>query len=295
MKFGAIDIGSNAVRLLLARVIEGEATIFKKETLVRMPLRLGEDSFRLGKIGDDKVEQLIDTMNGFRSLLRAYPAKDFLACATSAMREAENGEVVARRILDETGIELNIITGRREAEVIYANHIEERLDKRTDYIYIDVGGGSTEVSVISQGQIVTSESFQIGTVRSLHGMVDKKTWRSFREWLEATAANHKRLVGIGTGGNINKLFKLSRIKDGQPMPFKRLVEMHKYLRNHSVEERIEKLGMRPDRADVIVPAAKIYISAMKWSGAKKVHVPQIGLSDGIIHVLYERHRNGSSA
>ncbi|MEJ2719546.1 MAG: exopolyphosphatase [bacterium] len=291
MKFAAIDIGSNAVRLLLTNVIEDAGPpLFKKETLVRLPLRLGADAFSLGRISDDKIERLVEAVIGFKHLIRAYPALDYMAMATSAMRVAENGAEVAAIVDERAGILFDIIDGQTEAEVIYANHIEDRLDPDKNYFYVDVGGGSTEISVIVNHNVVACGSFAIGTVRALGDGIDPTEWRSMKSWLMEHTADHRPIVGIGSGGNINKIFKISRIKDGSPISYKRLKKMHKYLSSFTLDERISRLRLRPDRADVIIPASEIYLSVMKWSRAKIMYVPQFGLSDGMIHVLYDRYR-----
>lgn len=290
MKFAAIDIGSNAVRLLLSRVIEnGKYPIFKKESLIRIPIRLGEDAFVRKRISAEKAEQLVNTMRGFKFLIEAYQAIDYMACATSAMREAENGEDVVKEIMRPSGIKLDIVAGQKEADIIYANHFEERLDKNKSYLYIDVGGGSTELTLFSHNQSITSHSFNIGTVRLLHGLVPDSRWKEMKQWVQVIAPEFKPVIGIGSGGNINKMFKLSRIKTGKPISYKRLRELDKYLNTFSLDERIKILGLRPDRADVIIPAADIFTSVMKWAKINRMYVPEIGLSDGMIRLLYERH------
>jgi len=290
VKFAAIDIGSNAVRLLLSRVIEnGKYPIFKKESLIRIPIRLGEDAFVRKRISAEKAEQLVNTMRGFKFLIEAYQAIDYMACATSAMREAENGEDVVKEIMRRSGIKLDIVAGQKEADIIYANHFEERLDKNKSYLYIDVGGGSTELTLFSHNQSITSHSFNIGTVRLLHGLVPDSRWKDMKQWVQVIAPEFKPVIGIGSGGNINKMFKLSRIKTGKPISYKRLRELDKYLNTFSLDERIKILGLRPDRADVIIPAADIFTSVMKWAKINRMYVPEIGLSDGMIRLLYERH------
>lgn len=292
MKFAAIDVGSNAVRLLLSQVIEGEsAPLFKKEALVRMPIRLGEDAFRSRRISDEKVERLIETMVGFRHLISAYAARDFMAVATSAMREAGNGAEVVEAVRERSGISLEIIDGAREAAVIYANHIEDRIDPNTNYLYVDVGGGSTEVTVISRRAVVASASFRIGTVRMLQNAVDPRQWGDLKEWLKVNTTDLRPVVGIGSGGNINKMYKLARVKEGTPIGYKRLRELYRHLVSYTPDRRVSVLGLRPDRADVIVPAAEIYLNVLKWARVKRMYVPQVGLSDGIVHVLFERHRS----
>jgi exopolyphosphatase/guanosine-5'-triphosphate,3'-diphosphate pyrophosphatase len=291
VKFAAIDIGSNAVRLLLARVIEeGDEPLLKKEVLVRMPLRLGDDVFREGRISADKAQRLADTMAGFRHLIRAYPALDFAAYATSAMREASNGDAVVERVKKASGIAIDIIEGAREAEVIYANHVEHRLDKRRNYLYVDVGGGSTEVSLIVKGRMEMSESFPVGGVRALQGKVDPDVTAALRRFVEAQRSQHGNMVAIGSGGNINTIYKFARIKQGKPMDIAHMRSIRNMLRAYSLEERIVTLNLRPDRADVIVFAADLYLSVMKWGGIRKMVVPEVGLADGLVHLLYNRHR-----
>jgi exopolyphosphatase/guanosine-5'-triphosphate,3'-diphosphate pyrophosphatase len=296
VKFAAIDIGTNAVRLLLTRVIEdGDEPYFKKEAFLRMPLRLGDDAFRVGRITDVKARQLVETVEGFRHLITAYPARDHLAVATSAMREASNGAEVVEAVRKRSGIGVSIIDGKREAEIIYANQIEQSLDPSTDYLYVDVGGGSTEVTIINGQTPVASRSFKIGTVRILQSRVEPERWAEMKSWLKELDAGHGAFVGIGSGGNINKMFKLARIKEGKPLFYKRLRQIHKSLLSYSYEERVTTLGLRPDRADVIIPAGEIYLSVMKWAKIKRMYVPQVGLSDGIVHVLYDRHRAAREA
>jgi exopolyphosphatase/guanosine-5'-triphosphate,3'-diphosphate pyrophosphatase len=291
LKFAAIDIGTNAVRLLLSRVVEdGGRPNFEKESFVRIPIRLGEDTFLKGRISEEKTKCLVETMIGFRHLINAYQAVDFLGYATSAMREAENGEDVAREIRERTGIDVAIISGKTEAEVIYANHIEERLGPTRNYIYVDVGGGSTEINLISCGKVIASKSVNIGSVRMLEGKVDESQWNDMKMWLKQNTAELRPLYGIGMGGNINKIFQLARIKEGRPISYKLVRELHEYLSSFTLQERITELGLRPDRADVILLASEIYLSVMKWAKVRKMYVPQIGLADGIIHILYERTR-----
>jgi exopolyphosphatase/guanosine-5'-triphosphate,3'-diphosphate pyrophosphatase len=291
MKFAAIDVGSNAVRLLLSRVIvDSSPPIFKKECLVRMPIRLGEDAFTINEISPEKSEMLFSTMRGFRHLMNSYQALDYLACATSAMREATNGAAIAEKIKAETGIELEIVPGQKEADIIFSNHFEERLDPRKSFLYIDVGGGSTEITVFSRHRSITSRSFNLGTVRLLHGMVDETEWGQMRKWLQAISNEIGTMQGIGSGGNINKVFRISRVKDGRPISLKKIREIHDYLNTFSLDERIKVLNLRPDRADVIIPALEIFRSAMKWAKVKRLFVPQIGLSDGLIRILHSRYK-----
>jgi exopolyphosphatase / guanosine-5'-triphosphate,3'-diphosphate pyrophosphatase len=291
VKFAAIDIGSNAVRLLLARVVEeSEEPLFKKEVLVRMPLRLGDDAFRSGTISREKVERLVQTMVGFKHLIAAYPAMDFAAYATSAMREAKNARDVVARVRRATGISIEIIEGAREAEVIYANHVEHRLDPRKNYLYIDVGGGSTEVSLIVRGRMVRNGSFSVGTVRMLRGRPTARALDSLKKWVKEARRECGPMTAIGSGGNINTIFKLARVKQGRPLSLATVREIHDVVGSYSLEERILELGMRPDRADVIGHASDIFLSVLKWGRIGKIFVPQVGLSDGIVHLLYARNR-----
>ena len=291
MKFAAIDIGSNAVRLLLARVIEeGDEPLFKKEVLVRMPLRLGDDSFRAGVISEAMTGRLVETMVGFKHLMAAYPAMDFAAYATSAMREARNARDVVARVHEAAGITIEIIEGSREAEVVYANHIEHRLDPKKNYLYVDVGGGSTEVSLIARGKRVGDGSFSVGTVRMLRGRPVKRAMDGLKKWIKQHREEFGPMTAIGSGGNINTIFKLARVKQGRPLTIETVRDICRLVHSHSLEERVVTLGLRPDRADVIVYAAEVYLSVMKWGRIDSIFVPQVGLSDGIVHLLYERHR-----
>lgn len=292
MKFAAIDIGSNAVRLLLTRVFEnGSQPYFKKEALIRMPVRLGDDAFTKHRISESKVDMLTDTMIGFKHLMDAYQPVDYMACATSAMREVENGADIVAKIRSRSGIQLQIIDGKIEAEMIYANHFEEKLDKSKSYLYIDVGGGSTELTFFSQGKHQASSSFNIGTVRLLENLVPDEKWQEMKRWIKKNVANREKVVAIGSGGNIIKIFQLARQKTGKPLTSKRLKEIYKLLDSFTYEERIKVMGLKPDRADVIIPASRIYTSVMKWGKVGKIYVPEIGLADGIIHVLYEKYKN----
>ncbi len=290
MKFAAVDIGSNAVRLLLARVIEeSEEPLFKKEVLVRMPLRLGDDAFRTGAISDEKADRLLETMVGFRHLISAYAALDFAAYGTSALREAKNARQVVTRVREASGISIEVIDGAREAEVIYANHIEHRLDPSKNYLYVDVGGGSTEVSLIARGRRVGGSSFPVGTVRMLQGRSSQRAKESLKAWIKRHRAEYGNVTAIGSGGNINTIFKLARVKQDRPLTYAQLREIQTLVNSYSLEERIVTLGLRPDRADVIVHAADVFVSVMKWGKISKMFVPQVGLSDGIVHLLYEKH------
>ncbi|ETZ23688.1 MULTISPECIES: exopolyphosphatase [Pedobacter] len=290
LRYAAIDIGSNAVRLLIADISKTEKGYsYKKNTLVRVPLRLGDDAFLDHRLSDRKVEDLVKTMSAFKNLMDVYHVSEYLACATSAMREAENGAEVIKRIKEVADLDLEIIEGQREANIIYANHIEENLDAKKSYLYIDVGGGSTELSVFVNKEPVASKSFDIGTIRILDNQDKDETWEDMRLWVKENTKNLKNVAGIGTGGNINKLFRMSDEKDGMPLSFLKLKGLYNQLNGHSLKERISVFGLNPDRADVIIPACEIYITLMKWTGIKQIYVPKVGLVDGIINLLIEEN------
>ena len=292
MRFASIDIGSNAVRLLLCNVYEAaDGPVFKKAELIRMPIRLGEDAFRFKRISEEKKEKLAKTMKAFKLLIDVFGVIDYRACATAAMREAENGQELIRYVKQQSGIEIDIIDGKTEAQIIYSNHIAEHLDHDQSYLYIDVGGGSTELTLFADGHIMASQSFNIGTIRLLHDQVSKETWSNFKDWIKEKTKGYSALTAIGSGGNINKLFKMADRKENKPLLFNKIQETYYFLKEFSVEQRITHLGLNPDRADVIVPATKIFLTVMKMADIEKIIVPQIGLSDGIIHLLYEKHRS----
>ncbi|MEI6522138.1 MAG: exopolyphosphatase [Bacteroidia bacterium] len=289
MKLAAIDIGSNAVRLLIANVIESNPSpVFKKIELVRVPLRLGEDSFIKGYISEEKIKRLVKTMHSFRLLIDVFEAEGFRVCATSAMRDASNREEVIDRVKKETDLFIEVVDGKMEAQIIYSNHTAEELDKDFSYLYIDVGGGSTELTLFAENKIIASQSFNIGTIRLLHEQVSKETWNSLKAWVELKTKSAGPLTAIGSGGNINKIYKLVYGKDTKAMSYKKVKEITDYISEFSYEERITQLGLNEDRADVILPASKIFLTVMKSGGIDKILVPQSGLSDGIIHLLYEQ-------
>ena len=291
IKFAAIDIGTNAVRLLLSRVLkEGDEPLIKKETLVRMPIRLGDDVFATGVVSQIKRRRLLSTMTAYRHLIDAYDAVDYIACATSAMREAENGAEVVDEIRQQTGIDLNIIDGRREAEIICQNRPLDDSVEKSAFLYVDVGGGSTEVVVFVDNHVVEANSFEIGGVRILVDRVDKTQWKVMKDWIKSKTKPYGSLLAIGSGGNINKAFRLARKKDGEAISYKRLRSIFKDLSRYSYEDLLQLFRMRPDRADVIVPALDIYLSVMKWARVKEMVVPLKGLSDGLVHLLYDKYR-----
>ena len=290
MRYAAIDIGSNAIRLLIADIKQnGNLVSFKKNTLIRVPVRLGDDAFLDKKISAKKIEELLKTMVAFRNLIDVYKVSDYMACATSAMREASNGSSIVSLIKSEAGIDLQIVEGQREADIIYASHIEESLDRKKNYLYIDVGGGSTELSVFSKGEMIASRSFNLGGIRILDNQDKDETWAEMKEWVKHQAQSNKNLSGIGTGGNINRLFRMADQKDGTAITFIKLKSIYDYLNSFSLKDRINVLGLNQDRADVIIPAAEIYLSVMKWGGVKQIFVPRVGLVDGIIQILIDKN------
>jgi len=292
LRYAAIDIGSNAVRLLIADIKQTEEKLsFKKNTLIRVPLRLGDDAFLDKKISEKKIEELIKTMLAFRNLIDVFKVSKYMACATSAMREAINGVAIVAKIKQEAGIDLEIVEGQREAKIIYASHIEETLDQKKNYLYIDVGGGSTELSVFSKGKMIASRSFNLGGIRILDNQDKDETWVEMKEWVKVQAQSHNNLSGIGTGGNINKLFKMSDQKEGTALSLIKLKAIYDYLNSFSLKDRINVLGLNHDRADVIIPASEIYLSVMKWGGVKQIFVPRVGLVDGIIQLLIDENKS----
>jgi exopolyphosphatase/guanosine-5'-triphosphate,3'-diphosphate pyrophosphatase len=289
-KFGAIDIGSNAIRLLISNVVvtEGKEPQFKKSSLVRVPIRLGADAFVSGIISEENTIRMINALEAFKLLMKVHHVERFKACATSAMREAKNGVEIVDQIFNETGVKIHVIGGKEEAAIISSTDLNELIGGDSSYLYVDVGGGSTEFTVFSGGKIITSKSFKMGTVRLLNNKksVNKEVFANVEKWVRKNTKGLKNLSLIGSGGNINKLFKMSGRTEGKPISFIYLNAQYEFLKQMSYQERISELSLNPDRADVIIPATKIYLSAMKWSGARKIYVPKIGLSDGIIKSLY---------
>lgn len=287
-KYAAIDIGSNAMRLLIANIIEepGKETQFSKSSLVRVPIRLGQDAFTVGEITEDNIERMIDAMKAFKLLMKVHKVEKYMACATSAMREAYNGKEVVDLIKKKADIKIEIIDGKKEAAIIASTDLHHLLKIDQTYLYVDVGGGSTEFSLFSNAKIVASKSFKIGTVRLLNNMVSDIVWQEIEKWIKVNTEEYEQVALIGSGGNINKLFKMSGKLQEKPLSYIYLNSQLTALSALSYEQRITELGLNADRADVIIPATKIYLNAMKWSGARSIYVPKIGLSDGIVKALY---------
>lgn len=292
VNYAAIDIGSNAVRLLI-KSIDREAVQekkFKKVLLLRVPLRLGFDVFSIGELSDKKAEKLRRLMKAFRQLMKIYEVDDYRACATSAMRDARNGKAIIKKIAKDTDIRIEIIDGQEEARMIYNNHIECMEDRLGNYMYVDVGGGSTEINLLTNGELVWSVSYNIGTVRMLSHAVKEGTWQQMEEELAKATEGFASINIIGSGGNINKLFRLADKKDKkqQRLPVSSLQAVYEVLKPLTPEERVEAYSLKQDRADVIVPAAEIFLKIAEVVHADYIYVPVIGLSDGIIDNLYAR-------
>ncbi len=293
MILAAIDIGSNAARLLITEVnvYKDGTTDYTKLNLLRVPLRLGFDVFDQGSISDEKRKKLIDTIKVYKQLMEIYQVEALKACATSAMRDASNGNAILEEIKKQTGISVQVISGQEEANVIYETHIAENLSNGKSYMYIDVGGGSTEITLFANGHIIFKESFNIGTIRLLNNKVTDEQWEHMKWYIKTNVKNYQPIEAIGSGGNINKIFSISKRKEGKPLPLDLLKDYHKELSYSSVEERKHLYNFRSDRADVIVPALQIYIAIMRWSGANEIYVPKIGLADGLIKILYKEMLN----
>lgn len=288
MILAAIDIGSNAARLLIsdATPYENGAVDYTKLTLLRIPLRLGFEVFEKGSISSEKAKQLIDSMKAYKLLMDIYKVEGYRACATSAMRDAKNGQQIIKEVFAETGIQIEIIAGQEEANIIYETHIAENLSPGKSYLYIDVGGGSTEVTLFADNKIVFKESFNIGTIRLLNKSVTDEQWNHMKWYIKTHTAGYQPLVAIGSGGNINKVFSISKKKEGKPLSLELLKDYCRELSASTVAERMHLYNFRADRADVIVPALEIFIALMRWSNAAEIYVPRIGLADGLIKMQY---------
>lgn len=289
MRFAAIDIGSNAVRLLIADILRKDNKIsYTKNTLLRVPLRLGDDAFVDKKISTAKFEDMVKTMRAFKDLIDVYKVSDYVACATSAMRDSENGaQVVAA--CKEVGIDIRIIDGRMEAKIIYNAYLSGIMDRDKAYLYIDVGGGSTEISLFADGELKGSRSFNLGTIRILDNQDTPETWQDMRVWVKEITKGYKDIYGIGTGGNINKLSRIANKGEDKPFSYAKLQAIYEHLNSYSLKDRIYDLGLRSDRADVIIPAAEIFLTIMKSGHLKNIVAPRVGLVDGIIQQLI--HKN----
>ena len=288
MRLAAIDIGSNAARLLISDVISAPLAKpeFLKIALIRVPLRLGFDVFDKGEITPPKAANIVKTIQSYKLLMDVYGVKHLKACATSAMRDARNGKEIIQKVKAETGIEIKIISGQEEASFIYENHFAEGLTPDESYLYIDVGGGSTELTFFSDGKLVFKESFNIGTIRLLKNQVSEAAWDEMKEFIKTKTKGYHHVAAIGSGGNINKIFSISKRKEGKPLPLDLLRDYYKEFSNLSLSQRMSLYKFREDRADVIVPALLIYINVMRWTDANEILVPRIGLADGLIQTLY---------
>lgn len=290
-KLAAIDIGSNAIRILISNVVqvEGEHPVFMKSEMIRVPIRLGEDSFTVGEISPKNIKRVVKAMKAFKLIMKINGVKNYMACATSALRESNNADELIAKVKKKAGIKIELIDGKKEAEIISYTTILADQGHNSNYLYVDVGGGSTEFSVLKNGKRIVSKSFKAGTVRMINNMVNDKVWLEIEKWIKMNTKGIEKIQLLGSGGNINKVFKLSNIKDGNPLTYFNLKSFYQDLKKLSYEERILRYNLNLDRADVILPALEIYLKALKWSGATKVFVPKIGLSDGMIKMMYKKH------
>ena len=291
-KFAAIDIGSNAIRILISNVIQTQdkSVYFQKNALVRVPIRLGEDSFTMGEISKRNIKRMVKAMKAFKLLMNVHGVSEYLAYGTSALREANNGSHVIDIIKKKAGVKVEIIDGTKEAEIISNSKISDFLNTRKTLLLVDVGGGSTEFTILNEGKNITSKSFKIGTVRLINNMVDERVWEQIKIWLQKHTKEFNKITLLGSGGNINKLIKLSKVKEGKPLSLISLNVIYKELESLSYEERMINFELNPDRADVILPAARIYLKALEWSGGQNIYVPKVGLSDGMIKYLYKKSK-----
>ena len=289
MIIAAIDIGSNAARLLINEVkTQNGKPEFVKLNLLRIPLRLGMDVFTIGKIGEEREKMVIDAMKIFSDLMKIYKVEHLRACATSAMRDASNGKKIIDTVKKSSGIDIEIISGDEEATLIYENHIAEGLDKNYAYLYVDVGGGSTELTFYENGKIAYERSFNIGTIRLLNNLVSDDNWKEMKQEIRKNINSKKPVLAIGSGGNINKVFSMSKTKDGKPMSTSYLKKIYKEINTLNVDERMSKFNLRQDRADVLPHALQIYNNVMSWSEITRIYVPKISVADGLIHQIYNQ-------
>jgi exopolyphosphatase / guanosine-5'-triphosphate,3'-diphosphate pyrophosphatase len=287
-KYAAIDIGSNAMRLLIANIVEQDdkETQFSKSSLVRVPIRLGQDAFTVGAISEENIDRMCDAMKAFSLLMKVHKVEQYKAFATSAMREAYNGKEVTEIIKKKTGIKIEIIDGKKEAAIIASSDLHSLIKTEKTYLFVDVGGGSTEFTLFSDGKMIVSRSFKAGTVRLLNDMVHDVVWEEIEKWIRTHTEEFDEVTLIGSGGNINKLFKMSAKSQDKPLSYIYMNSQYAFLNSLTYEQRISELGLNSDRADVIIPATRIYLNAMKWSGARNIYVPKIGLADGIVKAMY---------
>lgn len=291
-RYAAIDIGSNAMRVLISNVVisEEHQPKFMKSAMVRVPIRLGEDAFTQGEISERNKKRMVKAMKAFKHIMKINEVNAYMACATSALREANNSKEVVELVKNKTGIAIEVIDGKREAEIISTTNIFESINKNRTFLFIDVGGGSTEFSILVKGERVVAKSFKVGTVRMINNMVNDAIWDEIKAWIVTHTAHYPKLAILGSGGNINKLFKMAGIKEGRPLSLIKINTLYNELNAMTYEDRILKWELNPDRSDVIIPATQIYLKALQWSGASEIYVPKIGLSDGMIKVLYKQNQ-----
>ena len=289
-KLAAIDIGSNAIRILIANVVQevGEHPVYMKSEMIRVPIRLGQDSFTVGEISKKNMKRVVKAMKAFKLIMKVNGVKHYMACATSALRESNNADELVTRVKKKSKIKIEVIDGRKEAEIISNTTILDSFGQNRNYLYVDVGGGSTEFSVLQDGKRIVSKSFKTGTVRMINNMVNEKVWFEIKKWIQTHTAGIEKIALLGSGGNINKIFKLSNTKEGKPLTCIKINTFYQDLKMLTYEQRILKYNLNLDRADVILPALEIYLKALKWSGATKVFVPKIGLADGMIKMMYKK-------
>lgn len=294
MKLAAVDIGSNAIRFQISTVLDkGNRVLFKKLEYVRFPLRLGHDVFSTNRISDKSIEKFVKLMRTYKLLIELYEADDYMFCATSAMRESENGEELAKRVYDELGITINIISGHEEADMVNRAIASYLGDK--SYIHIDVGGGSTELNIYVDGRKMKTRSFKIGSVRVLEHTDSPVMWQDMEQWVKANINRKAKITAVGTGGNISKIFELAKVKPPQKeLSLRKIKSIRDMIADKTLDQRIYELQMNPDRADVIVPASNIYIKVMEWAKANDMMVPEVGLKDGILLHLLEKNRQQTS-
>jgi len=285
-KYAAIDIGSNAVRMLVSNVIKlKKKQVIIKNALVRVPIRLGEDSFTSGTISKKNKNRIVKSMKAFKLLMKVHGVKEYMAYATSALREAKNGKKVVKEVFTKSGVQIEIIDGKKEAKIISNTNVFNVVGNEKTFLYVDIGGGSTEFSMLKNGKRIHSKSFKIGTVRLLNNRVSEEMWHHAEKWVKEKISDNQKIYLLGTGGNINKLHKMANIKDNRPITYLTLNALYSKLSKMTFEERIIELGLNPDRSDVILPAAQLFLRTLNWSGSKVIYVPKVGLSDGMIHEL----------